>query len=196
MISEKANVRMQAALHAIRPDEVPLPPSLAAVVEAGWTEHPSGDYALQEQDIPRCDEVSELLGLSLTYARECLLAADRPVTALFTISEPHGGVIPVTTKVTFSSGAPDVMPGFEDAAQPLMLLSTAETEFLYACDDEQAKIMSDTVEALTASGMPREEATARVNAFWRAPSRRYSLLYGGWIGHTDGGQWARAIIDG
>jgi hypothetical protein len=178
LISEKANVRMQAALHAIRPGEPGLPPELAAVVPMA----PDRDF--------RGDDLVELLGVSMEYARACLEAAGGPVTALFSISEPHDAVVPVTTSVTF--GVSD----FTANEQPQMLLSTAETDFLYACDDVQTKIMADTVEALTAAGVPRAEATARVNAFWREPSRRYSLLYGGWIGQQDGAQWARAIIDG
>lgn len=176
MISEKANVRMQAALHAIRPDEVPLPPSLAAVVPMA----PDRDF--------RSDDLAELLGVSMGYARACLKVTGGPVTALFSISEPHDGVVPVTTEVTFLREP--FREEFVDAPQPLMLLSTEPTTFLYACDDKQLAIMSDTADALVERGVPRDEAVARINAFWGDSSKRYPLLYGGWIGQQSGAEWA------
>ena len=178
MTSEKANFRMRAALHAIRPGEPELPPELAAVVP----DAPDRDF--------RGDDLAELLGVSMVYARACLLAADRPATALFSISEPHDGVVPVTTSVTIGTSAP---AGFEDDERPLMVLSTEPAEFLYPCDDNQWRVMADTAAALEELGLSRDEATAKVNAFWGVASRRYSLLYGGWIGRQSGEHWARLI---
>lgn len=175
MISEKANVRMQAALHAIRPAEVALPESLAAGVT-------------QDGEMPRSESLTDLLGQALAYARTCLRAADRPVTALFAISEPHDGDIPVTTRVTFLEEL--FGEEFDDAPQPLMLLSNEPATFLYACDDRQFAVMSETADALVVRGVPREEAVARINEFWADSSRRYSLLYGGWIGQQSGAEWA------
>lgn len=211
MISEKANFRMRAALHAIRPGDPELPPSLAATVAGGWLEHPSG-YLLRSmfeacqgsddlpgeadvngQDIPRGDDLAELLGVSMAYARACLQKAQRPVTALFSISEPYDDVIPVTTHVTFWTEPRD-QEEFENAARPLMLLSTEPADFLYASNDEQWKVMADTVQALTESGLAREESVARVNEFWGLPSRRWALLYGGWIEQQTGEHWAQLMI--
>ncbi|NKE59873.1 hypothetical protein FXN61_24930 [Lentzea sp. PSKA42] len=180
MISEKANFRMRAALHAIRPGEPALPPELAAIVQDG-----------PDRDL-RGDDLAELLGVSMVYARACLMAAARPATALFSISEPHDDVIPVTTNVTFVASTP---VGFEDHEQPLMVLSTEPAEFLYPCDDDQLRIMADTADALRELGLSREEAIAKVNAFWAVPAKRYPLLYGGWIGQQDGAGWARAMLD-
>ncbi|GAB2806401.1 hypothetical protein [Lentzea nigeriaca] len=211
MISEKANIRMRAALHAIRPGEALLPPSLAVIVAKGWVEHESGAYLLREmseskpdgdlradeaeinsQDIPRGDDLTELLGVSLAYARACLRQAQRPVTALFSISEPHDDVIPVTTNVTFWT-AERTLPGFEDDIRPLMLLSNAKTDFLYSSTDEQKKVMADTVQALTDLGWDRDESVRKVNEFWGLPSRRWALLYGDWIGRQPGEHWAKLI---
>lgn len=207
MISEKANIRMRAALHAIRPDEAPLPPSLAAIVAKGWVEHESGAYLLREMsartdgeleaeinsvDIPRGDDLNELLGISLAFARACLQQAQKPVTALFSISEPHDDVIPVTTNVTFWT-AEHTVPGFEDDLRPLMLLSNAKTDFLYSSTEEQKKVMADTVQALTDQGWDRDESVRKVNEFWGLPSRRWALLYGDWIGRQPGEHWARLI---
>jgi hypothetical protein len=171
LISEKADYRMQAALHAIRPGEPVLPP---------------GHVVGEDREFSG-DDLAELLGLSLVYARTSLRAA--PGTALFSISEPHDAVIPVTTSVTF--GVLD----FADNDQPQMLLSTSPAEFMYACDDEQWRVMADTADALEDLGLSRDSAVAWVNEFWSDRNRRYSLLYGGWIGHQDGGSWARAILD-
>jgi hypothetical protein len=218
LISEKANVRMRAALHAIRPGDAALPDSLAAIVAAGWTEHPSGAYLLRwlfenyrgtgpDDDllgyearvngwgIPPAGELTELLGVSMAYARACLETADRPVTALFSISEPYDDVIPVTTKVTFWIDRPGVphLPDFENDGQPLMLLSTEKTDFLYACGEGQEKVMADTVDALCALGLSRDESVARVNEYWGEPGRRWSLLYGGWIEQWPGEHWARLM---
>lgn len=209
MISEKANLRMRAALHAIRPEDVPLPEALATTVAQGWVDHESGAYLLGERagayrgagseaeanshDIPRGDDLAELLGVSLAFARACLRAADRPVTALFSISEPYDDVIPVTTNVTFWAERGTPLEGFEDDERPLMLLSTAHTDFLYACGDDDEKVMADTVRALTEQGLSREESVRKVNEFWGLPSRRWSLLYGGWIGQRPGEHWARLI---
>jgi hypothetical protein len=207
LISEKANIRMRAALHAIRPDEAPLPPSLAAIVAKGWVEHESGAYLLREMsartdgeleaeinsvDIPRGDDLNELLGISLAFARACLQQAQKPVTALFSISEPHDDVIPVTTNVTFWT-AEHTVPGFEDDLRPLMLLSNAKTDFLYSSTEEQKKVMADTVQALTDQGWDRDESVRKVNEFWGLPSRRWALLYGDWIGRQPGEHWARLI---
>jgi hypothetical protein len=188
LISEKANFRMRAALHAIRPGEPELPRELAAVVH----EAPDRDLC--------GDDLAELLGVSMVYARTCLMVADRPATALFSISEPHDAVVPVTTSVTFGTSEPE---GFEDDERPLLLLSTEPVEFLYPCDDNHLRVMADTAAALEDLGLSRSEAIAEVNAFWGQPNRRYSLLYGGWIGQQDGRGWARAmqgrtevIIDG
>ncbi|WP_189257390.1 hypothetical protein [Lentzea flava] len=204
---------MRAALHAIRPDEAPLPPALAATVAKGWIEHGSGAYLLRNladhattrtsdlhtyeaetnsQDIPRGDDLAELLGVSLAYARACLRQAQRPVTALFSISEPHDDVIPVTTNVTFWT-AERTEPGFEHDIRPLMLLSNAKTDFLYSSTDEQEKVMADTVQALTDQGLPWDESVRKVNEFWGLPSRRWALLYGDWIGQRPGEHWARLI---
>ncbi|RAS70994.1 hypothetical protein C8D87_1011295 [Lentzea atacamensis] len=182
LISEKANFRMRAALHAIRPGEAPLPASLATTVAHGWTEHESGAYLLREmadhstgpksdlhayeaqsnsQDIPRGDDLAELLGVSLAYARACLRQAQKPVTALFSISEPYDDVIPVTTTVTFWADRGTRPEGFEHDLKPLMLLSTAKTDFLYACTEDHEKVMADTAEALTAQGLSREESVKR-----------------------------------
>src|SRR3712207_8427236 len=57
---------------------------------------------------------------------------------IFSISEPHDGVVPVTTSVTFG------VAGFTDDEQPQMLLSTEPVTFLYACDDVQAKDRKST----------------------------------------------------
>jgi hypothetical protein len=184
LISEKANIRMRAALHAIRPDDTPLPDALAAMVANGQVE--------DSLEIPRQDDLADLLGVSLAYARACLRAADRPVTALFAISEPFDDVIPVTTHVTFGATAPD-LTGFEHNEQPLMLLSTEPADFLYASNDEQEKVMADTVRALTEQGMSREESVAKVNEFWGVLSRRWALLYGDWIGGQPGKHWARLM---
>ncbi|MFS8098374.1 hypothetical protein LFM09_14665 [Lentzea alba] len=173
MISEKANVGMQAALHAIRPGEPALPADLVVGSDRDF----------------RGDDLAELLGLSMVYARAGLRAAGRPVTALFSISEPRDAVVPVTTSVTF--GVVD----FADNNQPQMLLSTGPVEFLYACDDEQWRVMADTADALEDTGLSRDVAVAWVNEFWGDRNRRFSLLYGGWIGHQDGAGWARAILD-
>lgn len=134
----------------------------------------------------------------MVYARACLAFA-RPGTALFAISEPHDGVVPVTTSVTFQ-GVPD---GFEDDPRPLLVLSNEPTEYLYSCNEEQLRVMAETAAALEGLGLARGEAVARVNEFWGDRNRRYSLLYGGWIGQQDGAAWARAmpgstevIIDG
>jgi hypothetical protein len=181
LISEKANARMRAALHAIRPGDVPLPASLVAAAEQGTS-----------LEIPRQDELADLLAISLAYARACLRAADRPATALFAISEPYDDVIPVTTRVTLSADAP-VLSGFEDDERPLMLLSTEKTDFLYASDDEQEKVMADTAETLERQGLSREEALRGVNEFWGVPSRRWALLYGGWIGRQSAEHWARLV---
>lgn len=209
MISEKANFRMRAALHAIRPGGVALPDALAATVAQGWVEHESGAYLLRERleayhgtgseaeinrrDIPRGDDLAELLGLSLDYARACLRTADRPVTALFSISEPYDDVIPVTTNVTFWAERGTPLEGFEDDVRPLMLLSTAKTDFLYACGKDHEKVMADTVRALTETGLSRDESVAKVNEFWGVPSRRWALLYGDWISRQSGEHWARLI---
>jgi hypothetical protein len=218
LISEKANFRMRAALHAIRPDAVTLPDSLVATVADGWIEHPSGAYLLRSMfegyhgagpddellgyearvngwGIPHSDDLAELLGVSMAYARACLEAADRPVTALFSISEPHDD-IPVTTKVTFWVERPGTAypRKFEDNGQPLMLLSTRKTDFLYACGEHHEKVMADTVQALTEAGFSRDESVARVNEFWGLPSRRWALLYGDWIGQQPGDHWARLMI--
>ncbi|MEU0883486.1 hypothetical protein ABZ345_33175 [Lentzea sp. NPDC005914] len=219
MISEKANFRMRAALHAIRPGAVVLPDSLAAIVANGWIEHPSGAYLLRSMfegycrdgpgddllgyearvngwGIPGMDDLAELLGVSMAYARACLRVANRPVTALFSISEPYDNVIPVTTKVTFWVERPGVpyLREFENDGQPLMVLSSEETDFLYASGDEQEKAMAETAEALGREGLTRQEAVARVNEFWGEPSRRWALLYGGWIGQQTGEHWARLIV--
>lgn len=186
MISEKANVRMRAALHAIRPGDVPLPASLADRVTEGWMEHDS-------LEIPRQDELADLLAVSMAYARACLQAADRPVTALFAISEPYDDVIPVTTHVSFSTVLPNLNE-FEDHERPLMLLSTEKTDFLYASNDEQEKVMAETAETLERQGLSREESLRRVNEFWGEPSRRWALLYGDWIGKQQAGHWAQLII--
>lgn len=82
---------------------------------------------------------------------------------------------------------------FDDAPRPLMLLSTEPTAFLYACDDKQLAVMSDTADALVGRGVARHEAVARINAFWADSSRRYSLLYGGWIGQQSGAEWASRV---
>ena len=218
MISEKANFRMRAALHAIRPDGPTLPASLAAIVAGGWIEHPSGAYLLRSMfegyrgagpdddllgyearvngwGIPRGDDLAELLGVSMAYARACLDTADRPVTALFSISEPYDDVIPVTTKVTFwaERDGPPYLAEFENDGQPLMLLSNRKTDFLYACGESHEKVMADTVRALTETGLSRDESVARVNEFWGLPSRRWALLYGDWIGRQPGEHWARLI---
>lgn len=184
MISEKANIRMRAALHAIRPGDTSLPPSLAAMVANGQVE--------DSLEIPRQDDLAELLGVSLAYARAGLRAADRPVTALFAISEPFDDVIPVTTHVTFGTTAPDLNE-FEQDEQPLMLLSTEPTDFLYASNDEQEKIMADTAETLERQGLSRVDAVRGVNGFWGLPSRRWALLYGDWIGQQSAEHWARLI---
>lgn len=178
MISEKANFRMRAALHAIRPGEPELPRELAAVV------HEAPDRDL------RGDDLAELLGLSIVYARACLSASDLPATALFSISEPHDAVVPVTTTVTF--GTP-VASGFENDERPLLALSNEPAEFLYPCDDNHLRVMADTAAALEDLGLSRAEAIVKVNAFWAVPSRRYSLLYGGWIGRQSGEHWARLM---
>ncbi len=180
MISERANIRMQAALHAIRPAEAELPASLAAVV--------GDEPRMNGLEMPRSDSLTELLGVSLAYARACLRAVNRPLTALFAISEPHDGAIPVTTRVTFLDEP--FGQAFDDASQPLMLLSTEPTTFLYACDGKQLAVMSDTADALVSLGLPDDEAVTRVNAFWEDRNRRYSLLYGGWIGQQSGTEWA------
>lgn len=214
MISEKANLRMRAALHAIRPGEAPLPPSLATTVAKGWTEHESGAYLLTEmasngtspngdlhayeaetnsREIPRGDDLSELLGVSLAYARACLQQTQRPVTALFSISEPYDDVIPVTTKVTFWTERGTHLEGFENDVLPLMLLSNVRTDFLYACGDDHEKVMADTVRVLTEQGLARDESVRKVNEFWGVPSRRWALLYGDWIGRRPGEHWARLI---
>lgn len=218
LISEKANFRMRAALHAIRPGDVTLPDSLAAIVADGWVEHPSGAYLLRAMfegyggagpdddlvgsearingwGIPGADDLPALLGVSMAYARACLAVADRPVTALFSISEPHDDVIPVTTKVTFWVERPGIpyLPVFEDDDQPLMLLSTETTEFRYACGEADEKVMADTAEALERRGFGRIEAVAAVNGFWGVPSRRWALLYGDWIGRQAGEHWARLV---
>jgi hypothetical protein len=186
LISEKANARMRAALHAIRPGEPALPPDLAALVPS----RPDREF--------RGDDLAELLGLSMVYARACL-AVDSSVTALFAISEPHDGVVPVTTSVTFQ-GTP---AGFEDDPRPLLVLSNEPAEYLYSCNEEQRRVMAETAAALEGLGLTRQAALARVNEFWGDRNRRYSLLYGGWIGQQDGAAWARAmpgsaevIIDG
>ncbi|WP_112230144.1 hypothetical protein [Lentzea atacamensis] len=204
---------MRAALHAIRPDEAPLPPTLAATATKGWIEHDSGAYLLRNlsngtspdgdlqtyeadinsQEIPRGNDLAELLGVSLAYARACLRQAQKPVTALFSISEPYDDVIPVTTTVTFWAERGTRLEGFEDDIQPMMLLSTAKTDFLYACDDDHEKVMTDTARALTAQGLPRDESVRKVNEFWGEPSRRWALLYGGWIGRRPGEHWARLM---
>ncbi|WP_156213443.1 hypothetical protein [Lentzea aerocolonigenes] len=181
VISEKANFRMRAALHAIRPGEVLLPASLAAAAEKG-----------DSLEIPRQDELADLFAISLAYARACLRAADRPATALFAISEPYDDVIPVSSHVTLFDDAPAVT-GFEDDGQPLMLLSTEKADFRYACNDEQAKVMADTTEALKRQGHSEEDAVALVNEFWAEPGRRWALLYGDWIGQQTGEHWARLL---
>ena len=192
LISEKANVRMRAALHAIRPGDVPLPAVLEDVVAKGWVEDSSNGCLLHSLEIPRQDELAGLLAVSLAYARACLLAARRPITALFAISEPFDDVIPVTTHVTLWSTVPD-LHDFENNEQPLMLLSTEPAEFRFASNDEQVKVMADTADTLERQGMPRAEAVRRVNEFWGLPSRRWSLLYGGWIGQQPGEHWARLM---
>ncbi|MEV6242264.1 hypothetical protein [Lentzea sp. NPDC051838] len=181
MISEKANVRMRAALHAIRPGDVTLPVSLAEMAARTTS-----------LEIPRQDELADLLAISMAYARACLQAADRPLTALFAISEPYDDVIPVSTSVTFSAEVPDLV-GFEDDELPLMLLSTEPTDFLYASNDEQAKVMADTTEALKRQGHSEVDAVALVNEFWAEPGRRFALLYGDWIGQQTGEHWARLL---
>lgn len=178
MISEKANFRMRAALHAIRPGEPELPQELAAVV------HEAPDRDL------RGDDLAELLGLSIVYARACLSASDLLATALFSISEPHDAAVPVTTTVTF--GTP-VESGFENDERPLLALSNEPAEFLYPCDDNHLRVMTDTAAALEDLGLSRAEAIAKVNAFWGVASRRYSLLYGGWIEGQPGEHWARLM---
>ncbi len=217
MTSEKANFRMRAALHAIRPGDAALPPRLAAFVANGWFEHPSGAYLLRsmfessrgpEPDddllgyearvngwgIPHSDDLAELLGVSMAYARACLGAADRPVTALFSISEPHDD-IPATTRVTFWVERPGVpyLEGFEDYGQPLMMLSNEKTDFLYACDEDHERVMADTADVLEREGLSRDESVARVNEFWSEPNRRWALLYGGWIGRHPAEHWARLM---
>lgn len=217
MISEKANFRMRAALHAIRPGDAALPPGLAAIVANGWFEHPSGAYLLRSMfegyrgpgpdddllgsearingwGIPDCDELTELLGVSMAYARACLRAADRPVTALFSISEAHDDV-PTTTKVTLwveGHGVP-YLQEFENDGQPLMLLSTEKTDFLYACGEEHEKIMAETAGVLEREGLSRDESVARVNEYWSEPNRRWALLYGGWLGRHPAEHWARLM---
>lgn len=213
MISEKANLRMRAALHAIRPDEAPLPPTLATTATKGWTEHDSGACLLRNlsdgtspdgelqtyeaninsQEIPRGDDLAELLGVSLDYARACLRQAQKPVTALFSISEPYDDVIPVTTTVTFWAERGTHLEGFENDIRPLMLLSTAKTDFLYACGEDHEKVMADTAMALTAQGLSRDESVRKVNEFWGLPSRRWALLYGDWIGRQPGEHWAHLM---
>ncbi|WP_157985174.1 hypothetical protein [Lentzea terrae] len=190
MISEKANVRMRAALHAIRPGDVPLPAALAETVANGWTESDGGP--LHSLEIPRQDELTELLAVSLAYARTCLRAADRPVTALFAISEPFDDAIPVTTHVSLWTTAPG-LHDFENNEQPLMLLSTEPADFLYASNDEHEKVMADTAETLERQGLSRVEAVRKVNEFWGQPSRRWALLYGDWIGQRHGEHWAKLI---
>lgn len=191
MISEKANVRMRAALHAIRPGDVPLPASLVA---QGWIEDEDGGSLLHSLEIPRQDDLAELLAVSLAYARACLRATDRPATALFAISEPFDDVIPVTTHVSLWSTTPG-LHDFENNEQPLMLLSTEPTEFLYASNDEQAKAMAGTAQVLTGKGLTKDEARQRVNEFWGVPSRRWALLYGDWIGRHPAGHWARLMTE-
>ena len=190
MISEKANVRMRAALHAIRPGDVPLPDALAGTVANGWTE--SGGGPLHSLEIPRQDELTDLLAVSMAYARACLRAADRPIIALFAISEPFDDAIPVTTRVSLWSTAPH-LNDFEHNEQPLMLLSTEPTDFLYAANDEQEKVMADIAATLERRGLSRAEAVRRVNEFWGEPSRRWALLYGDWIGRQSGEHWARLM---
>ena len=112
---------------------------------------------------------------------------------MFSISEPHDDVIPVTTNVTFWAERGTHLPGFEDDVRPLMLLSTAKTDFLYACGDDHENVMADSVRALVAQGWSREESVRRVNEFWGLPSRRWALLYGGWIGRQPGEHWARLM---
>ncbi|HEX8867611.1 MAG TPA: hypothetical protein VF821_18275 [Lentzea sp.] len=180
LISEKANVRMRAALHAIRPGDVPLPAELADAAVKG-----------ESLEIPRQAELADLLAVSMAYARACLQAG-RSLTALFAISEPYDDVIPVSTHVTVSTTVPDLL-GFEDDERPLMLLSTEPADFLYACNDEQEKVMAETAEALEREGLARAEALARVNEFWGVPSRRFALLYGDWIGQQPGEHWARLM---
>jgi len=183
LISEKANVRMRAALHAIRPGDTPLPAALADTAAKG---------EITSLEIPRQDELTELFAISMAYARACLQAADRPATAMFAISEPYDDVIPVTTHVWLCAVAPD-LTGFEDDERPLMLLSTEQTDFLYASNDGQETVMADTASALERRGLSREEALRRVNEFWGEPNRRWSLLYGGWIERQPGEHWARLI---
>jgi len=183
LISEKANVRMRAALHAIRPGDTLLPKALADTAAKG---------EITSLEIPRQDELTELFAISMAYTRACLRAADRPATALFAISEPYDDVIPVTTHVWLCAAAPD-LTGFEDDERPLMLLSTEKTDFLYASNDEHENVMAVTAEALERGGLSHEEALRRVNEFWGEPNRRWSLLYGGWIERQPGEHWARLI---
>jgi hypothetical protein len=186
LISERANVRMRAALHAIRPGDTSLPPALSAMVAKGQVE--------QSLEIPRQDDLAELLGVSMAYARACLRAADRPVTALFAISEPFDDVIPVTTHVTIGPATPD-LDEFEHDEQPLMLLSTEPTDFLYASNDEQEQVMAETAGTLERRGLSRAEAVHGVNEFWGVPSRRWALLYGDWIGRQSAEHWARLVTE-
>jgi len=51
-----------------------------------------------------------------------------------------------------------------------------------------------TVAALEHEGRSRAEAVAKVNEFWGTPSRRWALLYGGWMVQQPGEHWARLMI--